>query len=38
MPFTVLGIVALISTVLTFITKPPSEPAHDVAELRQAQV
>jgi OFA family oxalate/formate antiporter-like MFS transporter len=37
-PFTVLGIVALISTVLTFITKPPSEPAHDVAELRQAQV
>jgi OFA family oxalate/formate antiporter-like MFS transporter len=38
LPFTVLGIVALISTVLTFVTKPPSEPVHDVAELREAQV
>jgi hypothetical protein len=34
----VLGIVALVSTVLTFITKPPSEPVHDAAELREAQV
>jgi OFA family oxalate/formate antiporter-like MFS transporter len=34
-PFTVLGIVALISTVLTFVAKPPSEPAASAADLRE---
>jgi OFA family oxalate/formate antiporter-like MFS transporter len=35
LPFTVLGVVALVSTVLTFVAKPPSERTATVADLRE---